>query len=110
MKRYQHRRSGRVIRVEPGTRHHAQIEAHRAWDPVDQPEPETESESSTEEKSSPAALEEAPATAVSTEPESESYVEHAGGPWFRVVVDGREADKVQGRDAADARLAELTNG
>ena len=35
-------------------------------------------------------------------------VRHTGGPWFEVVVDGETVDKVNGRDAAEARLAELT--
>ena len=44
--------------------------------------------------------------AETTDPVNE--VRHSGGPWFEVVVAGETVDKVNGRDAAEARLAELT--
>ena len=47
-----------------------------------------------------------PDPAATTEPVNE--VRHSGGPWFEVVVAGETVDKIQGRDAAEARLAELT--
>ena len=43
-----------------------------------------------------------------SEPEPVNEVRHTGGPWFEVIVDGETVDKVNGRDAAEARLAELT--
>ena len=41
------------------------------------------------------------------DPEPVNEVRHSGGPWFEVVVAGETVDKVNGKDAAEARLAEL---
>jgi hypothetical protein len=56
-----------------------------------------------------------PVYVVNTTPEPEpdeptNEIRHSGGPWFEVIVDGETVDKVNGREAAEARLAELTSG
>lgn len=40
----------------------------------------------------------------------EDGIHHSGGPWFEVVVNGETVDKVQGRQAAEERHAELSGG
>lgn len=55
-----------------------------------------------------------PAVEVDPEPEEAgaavNEVRHTGGPWFEVVVNGETVEKVNGRQAAEERLAELTDG
>lgn len=97
--RYEHRRTGRLKTVEPGTRHQRQLDAHRAWRLVDDTTPPDPAPKDRPRPPQP--------------PEgdrSSNEVRHAGGPWFDVYVAGEPVDKVQGRDAAEARLAELTDG
>lgn len=114
--RYRHRRTGKLITVEPGSRHQRQLERHRAFEQVGNPPPapgpDDESETEPVEESGETSEESEPEDA--EEPTEESGpgpvdgIQHVGGGLFE-VTHGGQTERVRGKEAAEARLAELAD-